>query len=100
MNNIPEVKLGVIAVSRDCFPIDLAQRRRSAVVKALKAKGIKASEIKTIIEGGMSMPSQKTRGQRFAAWFGRKCASRRKGVTVEPTCLISPEAKICSMALS
>ncbi|MBR6499406.1 MAG: fucose isomerase, partial [Clostridia bacterium] len=53
MYNIPEVKLGVIAVSRDCFPIDLAQRRRSALIKALKSKGVKAVEIKTIIEGGI-----------------------------------------------
>ena len=53
MNNIPEVKLGIIAVSRDCFPIDLAQRRRAAVVKELKKKGVKVAEIKTIIEGGI-----------------------------------------------
>ena len=53
MNNIPEVKLGIIAVSRDCFPIDLAERRRTAVVKALKKKGVKVTEIKTIIEGGI-----------------------------------------------
>ena len=32
--NIPEVKLGIIAVSRDCFPITLSEMRRSAVVKA------------------------------------------------------------------
>ena len=32
--NIPEVKLGVIAVSRDCFPIGLSVSRREAVVKA------------------------------------------------------------------
>ena len=32
--NIPEVKLGIIAVSRDCFPITLSQARRAAVVKA------------------------------------------------------------------
>ena len=29
--NIPEVKLGLIAVSRDCFPIELSQKRRAAV---------------------------------------------------------------------
>ena len=34
MKNIPEVKLGMIAVSRDCFPIALATRRRSAVAAA------------------------------------------------------------------
>ena len=30
MINIPKVKLGVVAVSRDCFPIDLSERRRAA----------------------------------------------------------------------
>ena len=34
MNNIPEVKLGIIAVSRDCFPIELSIRRRQAIVEA------------------------------------------------------------------
>ncbi len=34
MNNIPEVKLGIIAVSRDCFPIGLSIKRREAIVKA------------------------------------------------------------------
>ena len=33
MSNIPEVKLGIIAVSRDCFPIALSEKRRSAIVK-------------------------------------------------------------------
>ena len=32
--NIPEVKPGIIAVSRDCFPIDLSIRRRKAIVNA------------------------------------------------------------------
>lgn len=34
MNNIPEVKLGIVAVSRDCFPIALSTSRKEAVVKA------------------------------------------------------------------
>ena len=34
MNNIPDVKLGLIAVSRDCFPIRLSESRRVAVAKA------------------------------------------------------------------
>ena len=34
MQNIPEVKLGIIAVSRDCFPISLSIARRQAIVKA------------------------------------------------------------------
>ncbi len=32
--NFPKVKLGVVAVSRDCFPMELSASRRSAVVKA------------------------------------------------------------------
>lgn len=32
--NIPEVKLGIVAVSRDCFPVTLSISRREAIVKA------------------------------------------------------------------
>ena len=32
--NIPEVKLGIVAVSRDCFPITLSEMRRQAIVDA------------------------------------------------------------------
>ena len=32
MKNIPEVKLGIVAVSRDCFPMELSEKRRKAVV--------------------------------------------------------------------
>ena len=32
--NIPEIKLGIIAVSRDCFPITLSTARRQAIVQA------------------------------------------------------------------
>ena len=32
--NIPEVKLGIVAVSRDCFPIALSEKRRKAIVEA------------------------------------------------------------------
>ena len=34
MINIPEVKMGIIAVSRDCFPIALSEARRAAIVAA------------------------------------------------------------------
>lgn len=34
VTNIPNVKLGVIAVSRSCFPISLSERRRQALVNA------------------------------------------------------------------
>ncbi|MBO6065056.1 MAG: fucose isomerase, partial [Lachnospiraceae bacterium] len=36
MTNIPEVKLGIIAVSRDCFPIELSKKRRDAIAAAYK----------------------------------------------------------------
>ena len=34
--NIPKVRLGIIAVSRDCFPIELSVQRRENIVKAYK----------------------------------------------------------------
>ena len=34
LQNIPEVKLGVIAVSRSCFPAALSERRRTALTAA------------------------------------------------------------------
>lgn len=37
MKNIPEVKIGFVAVSRDCFPESLSINRRSAVVKAFQS---------------------------------------------------------------
>ena len=36
MKNIPDVKLGLIAVSRDCFPIALSEKRRAAIATAYK----------------------------------------------------------------
>ena len=38
MNNIPEVKLGMIAVSRDCFPIALSEARRAAIKATYKGE--------------------------------------------------------------
>ena len=34
MINIPKVKVGIVAVSRDCFPESLSVGRREALVKA------------------------------------------------------------------
>ena len=33
MQNIPVVKLGLVAVSRDCFPIALSEKRRAAIAE-------------------------------------------------------------------
>ena len=33
MENIPVIKLGLVAVSRDCFPIILSEKRRAAIAE-------------------------------------------------------------------
>ena len=38
MNNMPEIKVGIVAVSRDCFPETLSVSRRQALVKAYAEK--------------------------------------------------------------
>lgn len=50
MKNIPEVKMGIVAVSRDCFPISLSEKRRKLVVKACKTKSIDIREIGVTVE--------------------------------------------------
>ncbi|MCL2577220.1 MAG: L-fucose/L-arabinose isomerase family protein [Defluviitaleaceae bacterium] len=50
MKNVPVVKLGIVAVSRDCFPITLSEKRRGAVVRAAEMSGTKLVEIKTTVE--------------------------------------------------
>jgi len=50
MKNVPKVKLGLVAVSRDCFPITLSEARRAAVVKAVEKLSLPVVEIKTTVE--------------------------------------------------
>ena len=38
MNNIPKIKVGIVAVSRDCFPESLSVNRRKALVEAYENK--------------------------------------------------------------
>ena len=38
MNNIPQVKVGIVAVSRDCFPESLSVNRRKALIDAFTKK--------------------------------------------------------------
>lgn len=49
MTNIPEVKLGIIAVSRDCFVISLSEKRRKAIADAFNKSG-SIYEAKTTVE--------------------------------------------------
>lgn len=54
MNNTPEVKLGIVAVSRNCFPKTLSITRRQAVAAAYAAKD-SLFECQTIIENELDM---------------------------------------------
>ena len=55
LQNIPQVKLGIVAVSRDCFPITLSQTRRAAIVAACKAKGLDVVEVQATVENEKDM---------------------------------------------
>jgi L-fucose isomerase-like protein len=50
INNIPSVKLAIVAVSRDNFPRTLSESRRDAVVLACKSKNIDIYECSVIVE--------------------------------------------------
>lgn len=54
-NNIPQVKLGIVSVSRDCFVISLSQRRRSEVVRAYEARGGSIYECPVTVENEVDM---------------------------------------------
>lgn len=55
MNNVAEVKLGIVAVSRDCFPMELSANRRAAVVKACKELKSDIYECPTTVENETDM---------------------------------------------
>ena len=55
MNNIPDVKVGVVAVSRDCFPMTLSVNRRKALVAAYQKKYGEIFECPTCVENELHM---------------------------------------------
>ena len=55
MNNIPEIKLGIVAVSRDCFPMELSINRRKSVVEAYKKSFGDIYECPTAVENEKHM---------------------------------------------
>ena len=55
MKNIPELKLGIVAVSRDCFPMDLSVSRRKAVVAEFVKKYGEIYECPTCVENEIHM---------------------------------------------
>ncbi len=50
MKNVPSVVMGVVAVSRDCFPAELSRKRRVKVVEECKARNIPVVELQTVVE--------------------------------------------------
>jgi len=50
MNNLPSIRLGIVATSRDCFPVELARKRRVNLVQACRRRKIPVHEITTIVE--------------------------------------------------
>lgn len=50
MKNLPDINLGIVAVSRDCFPVELSQSRRENVVKECKTNKIPIAEIGIVVE--------------------------------------------------
>ena len=50
MINVPEVKMGVVAVSRDCFPVEISRRRQKEVLAECGKLGLQVVPCETIIE--------------------------------------------------
>lgn len=50
MKNVAKVKLGIVAVSRDCFPMPLSRGRREKVAKCCQAMGLEVYEAPTVVE--------------------------------------------------
>ncbi len=81
MNNTPKMKIGIVGVSRDCFPAELTIRRRKALVDAY-AKKYDAADIYecpvTIIESEIPR-------------FQRQCSPSS---TTAPLCSVLQQKKI------
>jgi len=50
VSNIPEVRIGLMAVSRDCFPAELSRKRRRALAAECQRLRLPLVELETIIE--------------------------------------------------
>jgi len=55
MKNLPQLKLGIVAVSRDCFPMELSDSRRKAVVESYKKSNGDIYECLTTVENETHM---------------------------------------------
>ena len=50
MKNMPNVKMGLVGVSRDCFPVDLARRRLAALTGECRRLKLDVVPCSTIVE--------------------------------------------------
>ena len=50
LTNMPEIKLGIVGVSRDCFPASLTARRLAALAAELKKLGVNFFASSVIVE--------------------------------------------------
>ena len=55
MNNMPEMKMGIVAVSRDCFPMTLSETRRKAVAAAYRETFGDIDECPVVVESEIHM---------------------------------------------
>ena len=55
MNNMPKEKIGIVAVSRDCFPMSLSENRKKAVVKSYQEKYGEIYECSVCVENELDM---------------------------------------------
>jgi L-fucose isomerase-like protein len=57
MQNMPDVKIGLIAVSRDCFPASLSKTRRTRVAQICSRRTLPVVELKTLVETELDIPA-------------------------------------------
>ena len=55
MYNVPEVKVGIVAVSRNCFPMSLSESRRKKVVAAYQENYGEIYECPVVVENEIHM---------------------------------------------
>ncbi len=55
MKNMSDVRPGLVAVSRNCFPVSLSKRRRKAIAEAVNTAGGQIVEVPTVVENEADM---------------------------------------------
>ena len=89
MNNIPKVKIGIVAVSRDCFPIALSTDRKNRVCGELAQSGVDAYNCPTTVENEKDMEKAleevRKAGMQRSRCLSRQFRSRDAG---NPACKI------------